>query len=177
MAAQIEIRPLRKGEDRSDFSCGQADLDRFFHHYAGQNQFRLRIAVTYVACVESRIAGYATVVAGSLERRELPGKTLRRRMPDYPLPVLRLARLAVDERVQGLGIGAALLRHVLGLAPEQRDRSGCAGVIADAKPDAIAFYRRYGFEPLEGVLEGQLHGEPTAMFLAIGTIETANRQP
>ena len=173
MPRQIEIRPLERGEDWSGFHCGQAHLDRFFHHYAGQNQFRLRIAVTWVACVESRIAGYATVVSGSLERRKLPGRTLRRRMPVYPLPVLRLARLAVDERVHGIGIGAALLRHVMGLALEQRDRSGCAGVVADAKPDAVAFYQGYGFEPLHGVLEGLLHGEPTPMFLAIGTIETA----
>ncbi len=44
------------------------------------------------------------------------------------------------------------------------------GVVADAKPGAIAFYGRYGFVPLEGVREGALHGEPTPMFLAISTI-------
>jgi len=45
------MRPLAKDDDRSDFSCGQADLDRFFEHYAGQNQFKLHLAVTYVALV------------------------------------------------------------------------------------------------------------------------------
>jgi hypothetical protein len=63
-----------------------------------------------------------------------------------------------------------LLRHVLGLALDQRDRLGCVGVVADAKPDAIAFYERYGFVPLEGVREGALHGDPSPMFLAISTI-------
>lgn len=173
MAATIEIRLLRREDDRQGFSCGQGDLDRFFQHYAGQNQFKLGIAVTYVACVDGKIAGYATVSAASLERQELPGKRLRRRMPAYPLPVLRLARLAVDERVQGIGLGAALLRQVMELALGQRDKLGCVGVIADAKPDAVAFYETYGFEPLDGVVEGQLHTEPVPMFLSIGTIEQA----
>jgi hypothetical protein len=56
------------------------------------------------------------------------------------------------------------------LAPDQRDRLGCVGVVTDAKPDAVAFYERYGFVPLEGVREGALHGDPTPMFLAIRTI-------
>jgi GNAT superfamily N-acetyltransferase len=166
----IEIRPLRADDDRSTFSCGQPDLDRFFQHYAGQNQFKLHLAVTYVAASDSRILGFATVAASSLERNRLPSARLRRRLPGYPLPVLRLARLGVHARVQGSGVGRVLLRHVLGLALDQRDRLGCVGVVADAKPDAIAFYERFGFVPLEGVREGALHGDPSPMFLAISTI-------
>jgi GNAT superfamily N-acetyltransferase len=167
---EIEIRPLRTDDDRSSFSCGQPDLDRFFQHYAGQNQFKLHLAVTHVAVSDSRILGFATVAASSLERYRLPSPSLRRRLPGYPLPVLRLARLGVHARVQGSGLGRALLRHVLGLALDQRDRLGCVGVVADVKPDATAFYARYGFVPLEGVREGALHGDPLPMFLAISTI-------
>ena len=153
MGVELEIRPLRP-DDRSAFSCGQPDLDRFFHHYAGQNQFRLHLAVTYVASAGERLLGFATVSVGSLERRTLPSARLRRRLPAYPLPVLRLARLA-------------LLRHVLDLALAQRDSSGCIGVVTDAKPEAHAFYTRYGFEPLEGVREGGLHGGQTPLCLAL----------
>ena len=170
MPTAIEIRPLRTDDDRSTFSCGQPDLDRFFQHYARQNQFKLRLAVTYVAASDSRILGFATVAASSLERNRLPSARLRRRLPGYPLPVLRLARLGVHARVQGSGVGRVLLRHVLELALDQRDRLGCVGVVADAKPDAIAFYERFGFVPLEGVREGALHGDPSPMFLAISTI-------
>ena len=170
MARSIEIRPLRKNDDRSSFTCGQANLDRFSLHYAGQNQFKLHLAVTYVAVDQDSILGYATVAASSLEPRALPSVRLRRRLPDYPLPVLRLARLAVDSRARGIGVGHALLRHVLTLALEQRDQLGCVGVVTDAKPDAKAFYERFGFVELEGVREGSLHGVPTPMFLAIGTI-------
>lgn len=173
MARTVELRPLARDDDRSGFSCGHADLDRFFIHYAGQNQFRLHLAVTYVALVERRIVGFATVAACSLERAAVPGARLRGRLPSYPLPALRLARLGVDTRAQGLGIGTALLRHVLGVALEQRDRLGCIGVVTDAKPDAVSFYRSLGFEPLEGVREGLLIAEPLPMFLGIETIAAA----
>jgi GNAT superfamily N-acetyltransferase len=175
VAKEVEIRRLRPDDNRSIFSCGQPDLDRFFHHYAGQNQFKLHLATTYVAIIERRVLGFATVTVGSLERKTLPSSRMRRRLPSYPLPVLRLARLGVDKRAQGLGVGRALLRHVLSLALSQRDALGCVGVVTDAKPDAIGFYQRYDFEPLEGVREGALHGEPTPLFLAIGTINEAQR--
>jgi GNAT superfamily N-acetyltransferase len=169
----IEIRPLAREDDRSGFSCGQPDLDRFFEHYAGQNQFKLHLAVTYVAVVDARIVGFATVAASSIERASVPGARLRKRLPAYPIPVLRLARLGVDARVQGRGIGRALLRHVLALAVEQRDRLGCIAVVTDAKPEAVRFYQTLGFVPVDGVREGLLHGEPVPMFLAMDTIAAA----
>lgn len=173
MAKTIEIRPLARDDDRSGFSCGQANLDRFFEHYAAQNQLKLHLTVTYVAVVETRIAGFATVAASSMERASVPSARLRRGLPAYPLPVLRLARLGVDTRTQGLGIGKALLRHVLTLAVEQRDRLGCVGVVTDAKVETVGFYQSLGFVPIEGVREGLLHGEPLPMFLAIDTIASA----
>jgi GNAT superfamily N-acetyltransferase len=173
MAKAAEIRSLVREDDRSGFSCGQPDIDRFFEHYAGQNQFKLHLAVTYVAIVEGRIAGFATVAASSLQRDNLPNSRQRRRLPNYPLPVLRLARLGVDTRAQGLGIGRALLRHVLELAIEQRDRQGCVGIVADAKAEAVRFYESLGFVPLEGIREGRLAGEPLPMFLGIETIALA----
>lgn len=173
MDRTVEIRSLARDDDRSGFSCGQADLDRFFQHYAGQNQFKLHLAVTYVAVAETRIVGFATVAASSIERESVPGARARRRLPAYPLPVVRLARLGVDMRAQGAGIGKALLRHVLQLAVTQRDRLGCVGVLADAKPEAVRFYDAFGFVPVTGVREGLLHGEPVPMFLAIDTVALA----
>ena len=87
-----------------------------------------------------------------------------------PLPVLRLARLGVDRRAQGLGVGRAL-RHVLSLALNQRDSLGCIGVVTDAKPEAVAFYARYGFERIEAVREGALHGDATPLFLPLSVVD------
>jgi len=176
VAGPVEIRPLRTDDNRSAFSCGQPELDRFFQHYAGQNQFKLHLAVTYVAVLEARILGYATVNVGSLERRTLPSARMRKRLPGHPLPVLRLARLAVDARSQGRGVGRALLRHILSLALDLRESLGSVGVVTDAKPDAVAFYAKYGFAPLESVREGALPGGATPLFLPLRTVAEARER-
>ena len=172
----MEIRALRPSDDRSTFRSGDADLDRFLQKYAGQNQFRHHIGTTYVAAAGEHILGYATVAAGHIEVTGLPPKS-QRRLPRYPLPILRLGRLAVDQSAQGQGVGEALLRFVFGLARRMASDFGCIGVVVDAKPGAVEFYRRYGFMPLD-VIEGQSEARPSpaAMFLAITEIEAAARK-
>lgn len=166
----MDIRRLRPDDDRTSFRSGNLDLDRFFTRFAGQNQFRHHIGTTYVAVDEARIIGFATVVASELTTADLPA-TKRRRLPAYPLPVLRLARLAVDERTHGKGAGKALLRAVFALAHQMAEDIGCIGVVVDAKPDAAAFYEKLGFEPLE-LEAGDLgdRPQPTAMFIELGAI-------
>lgn len=169
----VEIRTLREGDDRSQFHSGDADLDRFFHKFAGQNQFRHYVGVTYVAVAEGRILGFVTVAPGHVEIDELP-VAARKKLPRYPLPVLRLARLAVDQSVQGQGLGAQLLGFVLQLALRMASDYGCVGVVADAKPDATDFYARYGFIPIDAV-EGRSDArpQPLPMFLSMRIIKGA----
>jgi len=107
----LEIRRLLQDDDRSGFRSGNVELDRFFQRYAGQNQFRHHIGTTYVAADEGTIVGFVTVTASEITVAEVP-QSRRKKLPQYPLPVLRLARLAVDERAQGRGIGSTLLRAV-----------------------------------------------------------------
>jgi GNAT superfamily N-acetyltransferase len=173
---EVRVRRLEPRDDRTGFRSGNIDLDRFFQRYAGQNQFRHHIGTTYVAVQGDHITGFVTVSSGELAAEQLT-KSLRRRLPAYPLPILRLARLAVDGRFQGHGIGRLLLRAMLGLALEMRDRVGCIGVIVDAKPDAVTFYSSLGFEPVD-LLSGALgdRPEPVAMFLPIGQIAAAVKE-
>ncbi len=169
----MEIRALQEGDDRSRFQCGDADLDRFLHRFAGQNQFRHHMGVTYVAVEEGRILGFATVAPGHVEIEDLPAAT-RKKLPRHPLPVLRLARLAVDQDARGHGLGRRLLRFVLGLAEQMASDYGCVGVCVDAKPDAVEFYSRYGFVSID-VVEGQSDARPAPipMFLALRAIREA----
>lgn len=169
----IEIRALREDDDRASLRSGDPDLDRFFHQFAGQNQFRHHLGVTYVAVEDLTILGFATVAAAHVEIDDLP-VTVRRKLPRYPLPVLRLARLAVDQAAQGQGLGLQLLRFVLRLALQMADDFGCVGVVVDAKPDAEPFYAKYGFVALEAI-EGRsdTRPSPTPMFLSIGAIRGA----
>jgi GNAT superfamily N-acetyltransferase len=169
----IEIRALREGDDRSQFHSGDADLDRFFHKFAGQNQFRQYVGVTYVAVADRRILGFVTVAAGHVEIDHLP-VTVRKKLPRYPLPVLRLARLAVDQSARGQGLGTQLLRFVLQLALRMVGDYGCAGVVVDAKPDATDFYAKYGFIAVDAV-EGRSDArpQPIPMFLSTRAIKGA----
>jgi len=169
----VTIRRLAPQDDRARFHSGNIELDRFFARYAGQNQFRHHIGVTYVAVDESgAIVGFATVAASELMTARL-SEAKRKRLPAYPVPVLRLARLAVDERSRSRGVAQALLRFIFMLAHSTAATVGCLGVVVDAKPDAVGFYEKLGFIPLD-VTAGELgdRPQPQPMFLELGAIPT-----
>jgi len=170
---EVRVRRLEARDDRTGFRSGNIELDRYFQRYAGQNQFRHHIGTSYVAVQQDQIVGFITVSSGEMVAEKLT-KSMQRRLPAYPLPVLRLARMAVDERFQGHGIGHLLLRAMLELALEMRDRVGCIGVVVDAKPDAVTFYSSLGFQAID-LISGSLgdRPEPIAMFLPIGPIAAA----
>jgi GNAT superfamily N-acetyltransferase len=167
------IRALAASDDRSAFRSGDVDLDRFFAKYAGQNQWKHHIGTTYVAEDAGVVLGYATVSPGSIEIDSVPA-ALARKLPRYPLPVLRLVRLATDERARGRGVGKALVRFVFDLALRLSDEYGCLAVVVDAKPGAVAFYEGFGFEAIEAI-EGvsSARPEPTLMLLPVSVILAA----
>jgi GNAT superfamily N-acetyltransferase len=171
-----EVRLLRPDDDRSAFCSGDVDLDRFFTRFAGQNQFRHHIGATYVAVEGGRVLGFATVAPGEVEVKDLP-EISRGRFPRYPLPVLRLARLAVDREAQGRGIGSLLLVTVFELAHELARTVGCVGVVVDAKAPAMPFYARLGFRPMV-VRSGALEDRPVPipMYLHLSAIPNLQKQ-
>jgi len=173
----IEIRALRESDDRTAFRSGDPELDRFIQQFAARNQFRHHIGVTYVAVEGRALLGFVTVAAAHIEIDDLP-IAIRRRVPRYPLPVLRLARLAVDQSTQGQGLGLQLLRFALRLALRMAEDYGCVGVVVDAKPDAETFYAKYGFISVDAV-EGRSDARPrpTPMFLSIRAIRDAMASP
>lgn len=173
----IQIRKLRPEDDRSGFGSGNIDLDRFFHRFAGQNQFKHHVGTTYVAVEGHAVLGFATVAPSTIAVEDLP-PARRKRLPGYPLPVLRLARLAVDARAQGRGVGLTLLKAVFVLARKLADELGCVGVVVDAKPEAVPFYTRYGFFGLT-VVAGDLGDRPAPrpMFLELGAIPASDEAP
>lgn len=167
----LKVRRLEPTDDREAFRSGNVELDRFFARYAGQNQFRHHIGTTYVAIASTGlIAGFATVTASEIAS-ETVSTAKHKRLLRYPVPVLRLARLAVDERARGQGVGSMLLRAVLTLAQQMAGEIGCAGVLVDAKPAATAFYAKLGFLHLD-VVAGELgdRPQPRSMYLALGQV-------
>jgi GNAT superfamily N-acetyltransferase len=123
-----------------------------------------------VAVDEGKILGFVTVAAAEVEIAGLPASR-RKGLPSYPLPALRIARLAVDSRAQGRGVGAELLKQALILARKTAEAVGCVGVVVDAKANAVAFYERYGFERATTVLGGLGdRPEPAVLFLPLSLI-------
>lgn len=170
---KVKIRALQPKDRRTEFSSGNIELDRFFQRFAGQNQFRHHIGVSYVALIDEVIVGYVTLSSGEIAVEDL-SEILKKRLPNYPLPILRVAKLAVDQRYQGLGLGKQLLKTVFRLALQMRDQSGCLGVVVDAKREAVEFYKRYGFLEL-ALISGELgdRPQPLSLFLPIKSIQKA----
>jgi predicted N-acetyltransferase YhbS len=169
----MEIRPLKPTDDVAGFACGEPDLDRFLKKYAALNQYRDHIGTTYVVVEGDEVFAFVTVSPASLDRDAVP-QAVAAEAPGYPMPILRLARLAVDARVQGQGVGRNLMRFVCELATVMARDCGSAGVVVDAKPGAVDFYKKFGFAELE-VLVGASGARPTPtpMFLPMGEIEAA----
>lgn len=163
----MDVRLLSESDSRESFECGNEALDRFFRQFAGQNQFRLHVGSTYVAVEAGHVLGFATISAAALEIDDLP-QSARKRLPRYPAPVLRLSRMGVALAHQGRGIGRALLNFTFMRAIEMMQAFGCVGVLVDAKPEAVDFYSRYGFEPLAAKSGAILApSRPAPMFLSI----------
>ena len=164
------IRLLEENDSTESFDCGDSGLNHYLKAHAWNNQKKSSIGVTYVAAEElaSRvIMGYFTLATSSIPRDKLPKKPVRG-LPAYDLPVILLARLAVDRRFRGHGLGHSLLSEALRISLDVSAQVGCRCVIVDAYRTAIEWYERYGFAPLEG---GQ--GMTVRMYLDIRTVKMA----
>jgi GNAT superfamily N-acetyltransferase len=136
---------LNKSHDLTAFDCGEAALNDYLHKYAFQNH-QNRSARTYVTARDYRVVGYYTLAAGSVRREDTPPRVAKG-LGNYPVPIILLARLAVDRTEQGKGLGAALLKDAILRAAQAADIVGCRAMLTHAKDQvAQAFYRKFGFE-------------------------------
>ena len=146
--ARWHVQPLdSKAHDRSAFSCGAPELDRYIRDLASQDVKRdvARVFVAVDPDSAATVLGYYGLSAASFQREGLPADQARR-LPRYPVPAVLLARLAVDERAQGRGLGAHLLMDALDRVHIASGTIAVHAVVVDARDDAaVAFYRKYGF--------------------------------
>src|SRR5471030_1987659 len=138
------IEPLTRRHDRSAFSCGVEALDLYLKNFARQHA-KANISRTYVAAETKRIFGFYSLSMSGIQRDNLP-ETQRTSLPNFPLPVARLARLAVDALHQRQGIGELLLADALHRCLKISTSIGMLGVLVDAKDDHTGdWYERYEF--------------------------------
>ena len=123
--------PLTKDHNLTAFDCGVPALNDYLRKHALQNQ-QNRSARTYVTVMETGVVGYYTLVAGSVSREDVPPRVAKG-LGNYPVPIVLIARLAVDQKEQGHGLGASLLKDALLRSAQASDIVGCRAVLVHAK--------------------------------------------
>jgi GNAT superfamily N-acetyltransferase len=140
-SAPCDPRKLAKEDDCSKFSSGAAELDDWFRRFAYEN-LRANNAITYVSCVDREAVGFYSIAVAGVAKDEAHPQIAQRGVPS-DIPCILLARLAVDTRYQGLGLGAGLLKDALTRAAVISDSVGARAVLIHARDEqARAFYER-----------------------------------
>ena len=139
--------PLTSVHQVAEFVCGEAVLDEWLKQRGLKNQ-ALGAARTFVVCQKDtkQVAGYYALATGSVNHTEATG-SLRRNMPD-PIPVIILARLAVDVSFRGAGLGADLLHDAVLRCYRVAENIGVRAIMVQAlTEEAKNFYIHHGFIP------------------------------
>ena len=141
------VQPLTAAHDLDEFDCGVQALDRWLRQSA-RVAAASGTAATYVLCRETRVVGYYALAMSAVAHEQAPSR-LRRGMPD-PVPVLLLARLALDRSEHGASLGGHLLLDALIRCVRGGSEFGGRAVVVDAiSPAAADFYRHFGFHDLD----------------------------
>jgi GNAT superfamily N-acetyltransferase len=153
------VRPLLPAHSVDEFTCGVDELDRWLRVSAGVAA-AAGTAATYVLCRGDRVVGYYALAMSAVAHERAPSR-LRRGMPD-PVPVVLLARFALDRSEHGSGLGGHLLVDALGRCVRGGHEFGARAVVVEAiSEQAAGFYRHFGFHDLDA----------TRLWRRIGDIE------
>ena len=136
---------LAASHNTASFDCGKAPLNQFLHRYALVNQAN-GSARTFVTLSGEQVFGYYSLAAASAEHAAVTPR-ISKGLARHPIPMLLLARLAVDVKAQGQGLGRSLLQSALMKYLQASKVIGCRALMIHAIDDAaIGFYQSYGFE-------------------------------
>jgi len=146
VTADRRVEKLRRDHTIEGFDCGREELNRYLSRYAWQNQ-QAGASQTYVGIAGDAIAGFYTLAVGQVTHEEVPER-LTKGLAKRPIPIMLLARLAVDRRWHGQGVGKALLRDAIERTLQAADIAGIRALAAHAKDEeARRFYEHFDFVP------------------------------
>jgi GNAT superfamily N-acetyltransferase len=142
MSQPESIRKLKAVDAVESFDCGQFALNQFLQRYALNNQ-RANSAQTYVCCDGGAVLGFYSLTVGSVDHPSAPERVVKG-LARHQVPVMILARLAVDQTFQGKGLGRALLKDALRRTLLAADIAGIRAVLVHAKDDAARqWYKKF----------------------------------
>jgi GNAT superfamily N-acetyltransferase len=148
-SAYSPLTVLDGSHGRAAFDCGVPALNLYLRNYALQNQ-KKDIVRNYVSCRvgSSDVVAYYSLVFASIGQDLLPPKAVKG-LGKYDVPVMLLARLAVNQREKGRGLGRALLKDAILRTMQAAEIAGLKLLLVHAKDESAAeFYRKHGFEPV-----------------------------
>ena len=155
--------PLTASHLLDDFECGEAVLDDWLKRRALANQSSGASRTFVVRDQDGRVCGFYAMAAGAVSHQLATGG-VRRNMPD-PVPVMVLARLAIDRRVQGQHLGASLLQDAVNRAVAVSHNAGVRALLVHALHEkARQFYEHYGFQPSPA--------HPMTLMLRLSSVKT-----
>ncbi len=139
------VRKLSAADLTDGFDCGQEPLNQFLQRFALVSQ-KANSAQTYVCLTNNRVVGFYSLAVGSAAPETVPSRVMKG-IARHPVPVMILARLAVDKDHQGQKLGKALLKDALLRTAQAADIAGIRCLLVHAKDDAArAWYEHWEFE-------------------------------
>ena len=140
------VRKLAATDLVDGFDCGQAAQNQFLQRYALVSQ-KANSAQTYVCCQGDVVVGFYSLAVGSVDPEAAPSRVMKG-LARHPVPIMILARLAVDKEHQSKGLGQALLKDALLRTAQAADIAGIRCLLVHAKDDAArCWYESWEFEP------------------------------
>lgn len=156
------IEELGTHHNRTEFSCGIQELDRYIKEQANQDVKR-KITRIFVASSNNKVVGFYTLSAMSVSRDSLTADIVKK-IPKYPVPAVLLGRLAADKTYQGKHLGKALIINAIKRVLSVSLTIGVYALIVDAKNDtAASFYKHFGFI--------EFANNPKSLFLPLATMK------
>jgi len=145
-AAFGAVSKLGASDSVDAFDCGHPALNQFLQRYALVNQ-KANSAQTYVSCINGEVVGFYSLAVGSVDPASAPAR-VSKGLARHPVPVMILARLAVDQAHQRKGLGQALLKDALLRTAQAADIAGVRALLVHAKDEAARhWYATWEFEP------------------------------
>jgi predicted N-acetyltransferase YhbS len=143
-------RPLLKTDDLSDFDCGHASLNQWFHRNAWRNHVigDSRVNVIFDED-DGRIVGFVALAASKIGRMELLKSQQRNRPSD--IPMVLLGQLAITKEFQGQGLASGLMLFTIKSVLQAAELIGCHGILTQPINEGVReFYRNFDFDDLPG---------------------------
>jgi GNAT superfamily N-acetyltransferase len=142
------IEKLNKDHKKSDFDCGNEQLNQYIRKQAKQDVNRdLSICYVLNEATERSVIGFYTLSGNSIDRNDFPAELISKMPPSYlSLPTILLGRLGIDKKYRGKGYGELLLIDALKNCISISETLGILAVVVDPiDTSAIKFYKKYGF--------------------------------